>query len=208
MVEQSLVTFRSLGDRWGIGWALRFLTAVLIDAAGSADAQDQSRRALMVMEEGLAHLRAVGDLTGMAIALRVIGWLAAQQGDDRRARVLLAESLGLFHKVGTKFGATPALREFARIVAVQGQQRAELERATRLFGAAEVLEDSMPGAWANPFPTAHQHTIAMLRTQLGEATFAAAWAEGRAMTFGQAVTEALEGSELDSASSIATTAPQ
>ena len=44
LVEQSLASFRTLGDRWGIAWALAFLMAVLVDAAGSADAQNHNER--------------------------------------------------------------------------------------------------------------------------------------------------------------------
>ncbi|HEY3229099.1 MAG TPA: hypothetical protein VGJ87_07750 [Roseiflexaceae bacterium] len=190
---------------------------VLIDAAGSVGAQNYSERALVLLEESLAHLRAVEDIFGIAALLSSLGSMAGKQGDDQRARVLLAESLGLFHEVGGKLGVYPTLMEFARIVAAQGQQRAELERATRLYGAAEALEVSMAdrqrflkryldlaygaaealeGNMANfavlePDSTTHQRTIAMLLTQLGEAAFAAAWAEGRAMTAEQALAYAL-----------------
>jgi predicted ATPase/transcriptional regulator with XRE-family HTH domain len=196
LIEQSLAIFRTLGDRWGIAYGLYFLGAALAPLQGlrSVDAQDQSGRALVLLEESLAHFRAVGDLFGIPFALTWLGSLAAKQGDDRRARALLAESLALDHETGNKVGVLRALRAFAGLVAAQGQQRAELERAARLFGAAEALEDSMI---ANPVGifgySAPQHTIAMLRTQLGEATFAAAWAEGRAMTLEQAIAEALDG---------------
>jgi hypothetical protein len=40
---------------------------------------------------------------------------------------------------------------------------------------------------------AHDQNVAIARTQLDEATFAAAWAEGRAMTLEQAVAYALGG---------------
>ena len=105
------------------------------------------------------------------------------------------ESLALLHEVGGELDVAATLMDFAGMVVAQGQQRAEVERATRLDGAAEALLGSL----ANPVPviayldvTAHQRTIAMLRTQLGEATFATAWAEGRAMTVEQAIAEALE----------------
>jgi hypothetical protein len=46
------------------------------------------------------------------------------------------------------------------------------------------------------------------RPQLDDATFAAAWAAGRVITLEQAIAYALEGSEVDAVSSIATTPPQ
>jgi hypothetical protein len=45
---------------------------------------------------------------------------------------------------------------------------------------------------ANPDGIVHQRTIAMLRTQLGEAAFATAWAAGHAMTLEQAIAYALD----------------
>ncbi len=200
LMEQSLAIFRTLGDRWGIAWALSYIgwalsssVAVLVDAASSVDAQDQSGRALVLLEESLAHFRAVGDSWGIAYALYWLGSMAAKQGDHRRARVLLAESLGLFHEMGNKVAVLRGLIEFAGMVAIQAQQRAELERAARLYGAAEALEDSMIarpefGVFGDSAPRA---PIPVLRTRLGEATFAAAWAEGRAMTLEQAMTLAL-----------------
>jgi hypothetical protein len=41
--------------------------------------------------------------------------------------------------------------------------------------------------------TEYERTIAMLKARLGDAAFATVWAEGRAMTLEQAITEALEG---------------
>jgi hypothetical protein len=38
-----------------------------------------------------------------------------------------------------------------------------------------------------------EHDLPTVRAQLGETSFAAAWAEGRAMTLEQAITYALEG---------------
>ncbi|HEX9441154.1 MAG TPA: tetratricopeptide repeat protein, partial [Roseiflexaceae bacterium] len=191
LIEQSLASFRTLGDSWGIAWALRFLMGVHADAAGSGDSQHQSSRVMVLLEESLVHFRAVGDLFGIAAALGSLGSIAAKQGDDRRAHVLLAESLALKHEVGGRLGVARTLMDFAGLVAAQGQQRAELERATRLYAAAEALEDSISFVYANVDGAAHQRTIAMLRTQLSEAAFAAAWAAGQAMTLEQAIADAL-----------------
>ena len=101
--------------------------------------------------------------------------------------------------------------QFAGMVAAQGQQRAELERAARLFGAAEALEDSMIARpeFAIFDNGALQAPIAMLRTRLGDDAFAAAWAEGRAMTLEQAIAYALELGATDSAEPVsAASSPQ
>jgi hypothetical protein len=58
------------------------------------------------------------------------------------------------------------------------------ERAVRLWGAAEALYDSI-GKHTDYYDRA------AARAQLDDATFAAAWAEGRAMTVEQAIAYAL-----------------
>jgi hypothetical protein len=88
------------------------------------------------------------------------------------------------------------------------------ERATRLYGAAATLRAAVgPAALAQfdgPFrlpsnrtaaergldtargtSAVHQRGLATARAQLDDATFAAAWAAGQALTLEQAIAEAL-----------------
>jgi hypothetical protein len=69
--------------------------------------------------------------------------------------------------------------------------QAQSERAARLFGAAEALREAI----GTPLPPAdraeHDRSVAAVRTALGEEAFAAAWAEGRALTLEHAVAFAL-----------------
>jgi hypothetical protein len=67
----------------------------------------------------------------------------------------------------------------------------EPERAARLWGAAERLREAIG---CRPAPAArltYERAQAATRAQVGEAAFAAAWAEGQAMTLEQAHAEAL-----------------
>ena len=66
--------------------------------------------------------------------------------------------------------------------------RGEAERSARLFGAAEAL-----GYQQAPAERAlREPYLAAARSRLEEAAWEAAWAEGRAMTFEEAVAYALE----------------
>ena len=119
--------------------------------------------------------------------------MVAKQGDARRARLLLAENLALNHKLGTFAGMANVLREVAELVARQGPRHENLERATRLYGAAEALSERLgTDGLTNLERAAYQQRATMLQTELGEATFAAAWVEGRAMPLDQAIAYALE----------------
>jgi len=69
--------------------------------------------------------------------------------------------------------------------------RGESERAARLFAAAEVVREDIDYALPVPDRDEYEGTVAGIRTTIGGMTFAAAWAEGRAMTLEQAIEYAL-----------------
>jgi hypothetical protein len=74
------------------------------------------------------------------------------------------------------------------------------ERAARFCGAASVVGLSYPRV--SPFDQIeYDHIVAAIRAQLDEATFAAAWAEGRQMTLDEAIAEALAESAVADGSS-------
>ncbi|HEX9922142.1 MAG TPA: hypothetical protein VGD99_05735, partial [Anaerolineae bacterium] len=61
----------------------------------------------------------------------------------------------------------------------------------RLFGAAEILYENSVVRLEYADQVEYDRNVAVVRAQLDEATFAAAWAEGRAMTLEQAVDDAM-----------------
>jgi hypothetical protein len=67
------------------------------------------------------------------------------------------------------------------------------EPAARLFGAERALRTGVAAPW---FVERYEQDVAAARAARGEAAFAAAWAEGQAMTLEQAVADAL-GDEAD-----------
>jgi len=75
------------------------------------------------------------------------------------------------------------LEGLAVVVVAQG----ELVWATRLWGAAENHRDVIGAPLPPVERPAYQHNIDAARSQLGDKTFAAAWAEGRTMTPEQAL---------------------
>ena len=65
-------------------------------------------------------------------------------------------------------------------------------QAARLFGAAEALRETLGTPLLPIYQDHYQRRLASARTLIDEATFAAAWAEGRAIALEQAIAEALE----------------
>jgi hypothetical protein len=76
------------------------------------------------------------------------------------------------------------LESFACLAARQGAA----ETAAQLFGAVEVHLAHAAARFDPNWHLEHDELIANARTQLGEATFAALWAAGAAMTLDEAVT--------------------
>jgi non-specific serine/threonine protein kinase len=64
-------------------------------------------------------------------------------------------------------------------------------RAARLFGAAEALRERVGAAPHPPWRAEHERWMATAWVELGEEAFAAAWAEGRALSLDQAIADAL-----------------
>ncbi len=74
----------------------------------------------------------------------------------------------------------------AAVTATRGQPR----RAARLLGAAATLREA-GGTPLRPVDRAdYDRTVTAARTALGDNAFAAAWAEGRALSLEQTVAEA------------------
>lgn len=195
-LEESLALRQEMGYRVGMAIALNLLGDVALH-------QGNYQQAKMLIGKSLALRKELGSKSGIAWSLQNLGNLAQHQGEYRQAEALFEESLALFLELGNKIGVAECLEGLASVAVVERQsegrtsarraaQGNEAERAVQLFGAAEVLREVA----TTPLPpyrrADHDRDIAAARTQLDEAAFAAAWAEGRAMGMEQAVAYALE----------------
>jgi hypothetical protein len=119
----------------------------------------------------------------------VLGNLASMawnEGDRSRAAVLQREALPLRRALRDVLALANSLANGAEFAAVGGRP----EVAARLLGAAEALR-VRGGVTIDPFNLDDPQTlIARVRDQLGEASFAAAWAQGESLPLDQAIAEA------------------
>jgi hypothetical protein len=163
--------------------------------------QAQYDRAVPLLEESLALRRERDDKWGLATALGSLGWVALRQGDFTHMRALLGESLTLRVEIGDRGGIAWSLEKLAESallwaqaqtppLAIQGYQR-----AATMFGAASGLRASVGSVADSADQPEYDRHLAALRAMLGEATFTAAWAEGRALSLEQAVRQALAETE-------------
>jgi len=177
---ETLAIRRKLRLKWQIPWSLRMLGFL-------AQCQRDYERAKALFEESLVLSREVGSKSGTAASLRQLGVVARHQGNYQRATALLAESLVLFRGLGSKSGIAACFEQMAIAAAAQGN----FERSTRLFGAEEALREAIAVPLTPIERAEHDHAITATRSELGAKAFAAAWAEGRAMTLEQAIDYAL-----------------
>jgi predicted ATPase/class 3 adenylate cyclase len=120
-----------------------------------------------------------------------LGWAALYRGDREQARAAYEEGLALCTELGDKMVAWAYLDGLACVAGTEGGA----ERAARLFGAAEALREAV-GWPLNPEEEAlREPFLDAARSKLDEASWEEAWAGGRAMSFDEAVSYAVEEGE-------------
>jgi hypothetical protein len=157
--------------------------------------------ARVLLEKSLALWRQVGERWHLAYVLDGLAEIALVQGDYRQAIAHLVEILALCQEFGLSHGIAQTFEQFARSAASQAQ----LERAARLWGAAQAQRQVIGAGLPLGVRLDLERAVTAARAQLGEEAFAAAWAEGRAMTLEQAIAYTLEESAADSVASISVT---
>jgi hypothetical protein len=136
-----------------------------------------------------------------AVAHYSLGRLALADGMPVAACASFRESLKLMRATGFQLhlarclegiAATWASTDTAEPEAPTGPPPSGAARAACLLGAASAVREAI-GALISPEDRPHcERAVTLARAALGEEAFAAAWAEGRAMTLETAMAYALE----------------
>jgi predicted ATPase/DNA-binding CsgD family transcriptional regulator len=188
--EESLALRRQVGDRGGIAVSLLSLGEMAREEGDYAGARHWFEQALPIFQE-------IGTPINVAITLSNLGYVMHHLGDEVRAARLFKEALVLARDLNSEMLIFLDLAGLAGPVVAQGDAagaaRAEgALRAARLLGAAAALQE-VTGDFLEPVDRAdYDANVAMTRARLSEQAFAAAWAEGQAMTMDEAIAYALE----------------
>lgn len=213
LAQRAVTVARADGDKRQLGRALWALSTQL---PNGAEAEAVIQEALVLLQEvddqlslGLVHnsigehARLSGDLARARSAYEQSLAFAERTGDARRQYYVLYNLAFVAQREGKHHEAIRALRRTFALcqdlgvptdiiqvfLALAGSLGAlgELVRAAHLFGAAYAfLQHS--GVLIDPSDQPeHDRNMEIVRAQLSNAAFAAAWAEGQAMTFEQAV---------------------
>jgi len=180
LYEESVSLCRDLGETWLSSMAISQLGAVARD-------QGDTERAVAFHLQALALAKEAEDKSLIASQLRNLGTDEHRRGDYRQAAAYHRDGLTVSRDVGAKWLIEECLRGVARAEAAQGHYR----KAARVLGASEVLRDALGWQIAPRDQADHDECAAAARAALEESAYAAAWAEGRAMTLDQAADYAL-----------------
>lgn len=174
---EGLAIRRELGDRRGIASSLNNLAA-------AAYRQCDYAAAAPLFEEALAIRTDLGDKQGIGICLLDMGLMAGQQGLAATAREHLAKSLAIARDLGDRDLIASALAGHAEVAA----ETNEPARACRIWGAAELLRETIGAPMPPSERPDYERIVAAARAAMGDdAAFTRAWQEGRAMTLEEAI---------------------
>jgi predicted ATPase/DNA-binding XRE family transcriptional regulator len=149
--------------------------------------QEDLTGATAVLEESVAVARQIGFYRLLSNALNSLGIAVFMAGDLDRAAACQRDCLVIARDLPSAELMAYGLEGLALVAAGRGKP----ERAARLWAAAGPLRAALP--YATPFERdLHQRAQQAARASVGEAVFAAAWDEGRAMTSEEAVAVALD----------------
>lgn len=183
--REALTLARAIGDEWLIARPVVPMGLVALHRRDFAAA-----RALF--EEGISLSRKVGDSWSVAQIIPHLGEALQEQNEFEATRALYQEGLALCRQIDDRRLVTWYLVGLARMASAQGRAAG----AARLLGAAEALLELLGSSLPEFMSASLESSQSVARTALDEETFAAAWAEGRAMALEQALTAALEFSDL------------
>jgi predicted ATPase len=174
LVREALATYRALG----VSSAGAHAAEAVFGFSQVMQMQGRSEEALPLLEESVGWARGAGETMMLQIALMNLGQARLGVGDSAGAQAALLESLELADGLGDRGGSPSTLNALAAVA----RARDDPERGATLLGAAEAARRSIgTTTWVRDW-VAHERTEQALREALGDDRFAAAFAEGAALT--------------------------
>jgi predicted ATPase/class 3 adenylate cyclase/DNA-binding XRE family transcriptional regulator len=179
--EEGIQLLREAGSRWMLGM-------ILFGYGSFAMMQGYYEEARSHFEESLDLFTELRDRHRIAMIHSEFAHLDRRQGHFAQAKLHYRETILKWHQIGHRAAVAHQLECFAFIAKAEEED----QRAAKLFGAAEILREN-PNLPMNPMEQVeYEREVSDLRANMDEATFARAWAEGRALTMEQAIAFALE----------------
>jgi hypothetical protein len=178
LAEESLALRRALGEKRGIA-----ISASTVAELSLATGDGES--AVPLLEESLALARELGHVQFEAIVITELGLAEIYAGDRERPRLLLEQALAHCLDLGDRKNAADCLSGLAAVAGLEG----DLDRAARLFGAAESMREAL-GVELDPIVRPiYDRLLPEIRANADEQAFAAAWRKGKLQSPTEAVAD-------------------
>jgi tetratricopeptide (TPR) repeat protein len=178
------------GLRLARALAADYLTALALGGLGQVlAAQGQRDEARRLLQEALALAAAIGDRAGVGVHGAYLALLAGEAGNRVQAIAAWRTALVQIRELSNRFATAFSLTGIALLLAADGQG----EGAARLLGAVAAGPHLALSVdyFRRQLATAAAWAEAATRSALSEEAFAAAWAEGEALSLEQAADLAL-----------------
>jgi predicted ATPase/class 3 adenylate cyclase len=183
--EEALSLYRELDNQQGLAWVYNSLGELTRLAK-------EYERARTYYERSLEIARQIGDQTREGVALGNLAFCAQHRGDYRQAEKYAQDALTLFHCLGLRGQSAEAVSALAGPAVAQGNPI----RAAMLLGASKAILESISAAQQPADINEINGYLTMTQRRLDEQAFNAAWADGKGMTYEQAVAFALGSTEV------------
>jgi DNA-binding CsgD family transcriptional regulator len=171
LLDEGLALYQELGEKQGIA------NSYVLDGQ-LAFSQGNATTARSQLEEGIQLYREIGHRRALAEALAILARVVLAQGEWTEARAYYEESREIATALKDMLLIATCLEGRASMAAQEGQ----FSWATRLWGAAEALRESIRVSLPPIARQDYERAVALARTRLGEKAFTTAWREGHAMT--------------------------
>jgi DNA-binding CsgD family transcriptional regulator/tetratricopeptide (TPR) repeat protein len=182
---EGLALFEELGDKWGVAWTLLYLGEV-------ARCEEDYSAAGALYEEALTIFGEVGDKSGISATLHNLGHVERHNGDFRRAAMRFKEGLLLAREENYRGSVADCISGLAGLAGAEGQAPQSVRRAAQMFGAASALHRAIGARMEAADRREYERNLTEARSQVDDAMWAEAWAQGEAMTLEEAVVLALQ----------------
>jgi predicted ATPase/DNA-binding CsgD family transcriptional regulator len=157
--------------------------AILNTLCGLCIATGDLDRAIELGEQGLAMSEGRGELWMRGYLLNFLAQTSWVRGERPRAEALAREAVVCKHAIDDRNGVTIALGTLAWMAAESGQY----VRAATILGSAQRVRDESSLTLIEVFRPQHERSTSLVVKGIGQRSFDAAFARGRAMTIGEGV---------------------
>jgi tetratricopeptide (TPR) repeat protein len=192
LLNESLALSRELGTTADIVNALLMLGEAALAQGDYARAEALCREGV-VQQEGVGQEQTLRSYLQYVLLRQNLGEIALVQGNYAQALAWLTEGLVLGREIKHIRSLTLVLAYITAVLGTMPERSAEkVQQAARIWGAVEALRQTSGLLFNVAHRARLEQYIEQARAGLDPAVWAAAWAEGRAMSLEQAIECALQ----------------